>query len=127
MASLEETVVCARCGGASTVRHTHRGGSPAYSRSSRCEDCGDHVEMDAPDLPRDLRARFLERDGTWELTAAADLPSTVVRRIASALGLKLGEALARAKTGVLFQGTQEEVAELLSTLDCQSLVLRRAG
>lgn len=109
-------VACPRCGADAQAHfgESIRTDRLGWFRSLRCLACGSAEEADyAGALPEDHRAQILREHGTWELVVprAQDRRTVAtVAREAFTLELRAAVTFARAVPGVVWSGTEREMA-----------------
>ncbi len=117
-----DAMVCPMCGelGQVTVADHAVGFELRWSTSFRCETCGEAVEADdVGRMPEEFRARVIARSGLWAArTAAVTDAKTVASVLARGLGLRLDEALSRARAPnrQVVVGTRAEAQQAVAIL-----------
>jgi hypothetical protein len=110
-------VPCPRCGAASRANFGQSirfDATLAWFRSVRCEACGAAEEADfGGALPQAQRPQILREHGTWQIVVPRiedRRKVATVAREAFALDLRAAVKFARAVPGVVWSGTEREMA-----------------
>lgn len=102
-------------------------GKLAWSAAMRCSEHNDNVEIDGAGLlPPDLRARVLEKEGTYALVVERDAePVHTLRQIQMALGLPLSvlTLLKKNMPGPVLSGTKFELNWLRGILHSKDTII----